>query len=179
MPLKEDEKAALLELSVFKSFKKGTVLLSEGQMAKEGYFVLKGCIRVYYNVDGEERTTEFYTEAEALSPTSLIHGQPSAYYIACVEDCILIATTPDTEAIMFEKFPRFETLCRILSEKLLAKSQASFDEFKLLSPEQRYINLLDNRPMLLQRVPQRLMASYLGITPQSLSRMRGRLARKK
>jgi len=83
------------------------------------------------------------------------------------------------ETIIFEKFPRFETLCRILSEQLLMKSQSSFDEFKTSSPEQRYLNLLETRPKLVQRVPQHQLASYLGITPQSLSRMRARISNKK
>jgi len=79
------------------------------------------------------------------------------------------------ETDIFQKFPRFETLCRILSEELLAKSKAEFDEFKIASPEQRYLNLVQTRPDLLQRVPQYQIASFLGITDQSLSRMRNRL----
>ncbi|HMR82985.1 MAG TPA: Crp/Fnr family transcriptional regulator, partial [Niabella sp.] len=68
--------------------------------------------------------------------------------------------------------------CRILSEHLLAKSQVSFDTFKTSSPEQRYLNLMQDRPDLLQRIPQHQLASYLGITPQSLSRLRARIAEK-
>jgi len=81
------------------------------------------------------------------------------------------------EKTIFERFPRFETLCRILSEELLAKNQASFDGFKTSTPEQRYLNLLKTRPDLLQRVPQYQIASYLGIEPQSLSRIRKRLVK--
>ncbi len=83
------------------------------------------------------------------------------------------------ESVIFEKFPKFETLCRVLSEQLLAKKQSSFEEFKTTSPEQRYLNLLQRRPDLLQRVPQHQLASFLGITPQSLSRLRGRINEKK
>ena len=83
------------------------------------------------------------------------------------------------EQLIFEKFPKFETLCRVLSEQLLAKNQSSFDEFKTTTPEQKYLNLLQNRPDLTQRVPQYQLASYLGITPQSLSRIRTRLSEKK
>jgi len=70
-------------------------------------------------------------------------------------------------------------MCGILSEELLAKQQINFDEFKIFSPEQRYLNLLQTRPDLIQRVPQHQLASYLGIKPQSLSRMRARLIGKK
>ena len=76
------------------------------------------------------------------------------------------------------KFPKFELMCRILSEELLAKQQINFDEFKTSSPEQRYLNLLKNRPDLTQRVPQHQLASYLGIKPQSLSRLRARILEK-
>ncbi|MEQ8925151.1 MAG: Crp/Fnr family transcriptional regulator, partial [Fulvivirga sp.] len=82
------------------------------------------------------------------------------------------------EIDMFEKFPKFEKLCRILSDELLAKQQLDFDLFKILTPEQRYLNLLEKRPDLIQRVPQRHLASYIGITPQSLSRLRMRILEK-
>jgi DNA-binding MarR family transcriptional regulator len=69
-------------------------------------------------------------------------------------------------------------MCRILSEELLAKKQIDFDKFKTSSPEQRYLNLLESRPDLIQRVPQHQLASYLGIKPQSLSRLRARISEK-
>ena len=96
--------------------------------------------------------------------------------MSCVEDSIVTVANPDMESVLFEKFPRFETLCRILSAELLANNQASFDGFKTSSPEQRYLNLLETRPDLSRRVPQHQLASYLGIKPQSLSRIRKRLA---
>ena len=73
------------------------------------------------------------------------------------------------------KFTKFEIMCRILSEELLAKQQIDFDEFKTSSPEQRYLKLIQKRPDLIQRVPQHQLASYLGIKPQSLSRLRARI----
>jgi hypothetical protein len=77
-----------------------------------------------------------------------------------------------------EKFPRFEKLCMIMSEQILAKNLASFDDFKNSSPEQRYLNLLRTRPDLLLRVPQYQIASFLGMAPQSLSRIRKRIVQK-
>lgn len=176
--LTEDEKQAIVSLAIFHSVKKGTTLLKEGQKSNDGYFVLNGCIRTYYIVDGEEKTTAFYTEMEALTPPCVINKAPSEYYISCVEDTILIVSNPDMETEMFSKFPKFETLCRILAEEVLAKQQINFDEFKTSSPEQRYLNLLQKRPDLIQRVPQHQLASYLGIKPQSLSRLRARILEK-
>lgn len=177
--LTNDEKNAIISLDIFRTVKKGTVLLKEGQKSNEGYFVLQGCIRTYYILDGEEKTTAFYTEMEGLTPHCVINKAPSDYYIGCVEDTILTVANPEMEAEIFKKFPKFETLCRILSEELLAKQQINFDEFKTSSPEQRYLNLIQKRPDLIQRVPQHQLASYLGIKPQSLSRLRARIQKNK
>lgn len=176
--LSEDEKNAIVSLDIFRSEKKGTILLKEGQKSKDSYFVLKGGIRTYYILDGEEKTTAFYTEMEGVTPSCVINENPSEYYISCIEDSIISVSNSNMEVEMFSKFPKFETLCRILSEELLAKEKIDFDEFKTSSPEQRYLNLLHKRPDLIQRVPQHQLASYLGIIPQSLSRLRARILEK-
>jgi len=176
--LTEEEKNVLLSLNIFRSLPKGTTLLQAGQKSKESYFVLKGCIRTYYIIDGEEKTTAFYTEMEALTPPCVISKNPSEYYVSCVEDTILTVSNSDMEAEMNAKFPKFEIMCGIVSEENLAKQRIDFDEFKTSSPEQRYLNLLQKRPDLIQRVPQHQLASYLGIKPQSLSRLRARIVEK-
>lgn len=176
--LTEDEKNAIVSLDLFRTVKKGDILLKEGQKSNDGYFVLKGCIRTYYIVDGEEKTTAFYTEMEGFTPHCVVSKVPSEYYLSCIEDSILTVANPEMEVEIFNKFPKFETLCRIMSEELLAKQQFNFDEFKLSSPEQRYLNLLQKRPDLIQRVPQHQLASYLGIKPQSLSRLKARIIEK-
>jgi len=177
--LTEDEKNAILSLDLFRSVRKGTTLLKEGQNSKESYFVLKGCIRTYYIIDGEEKTTAFYTEMDALTPHCVINKAPSEYFISCVEDSILSVGNSDMEVEINSKFPKFEIMCKMLSEELLAKERTDFDEFKTSSPEQRYLNLIQKRPDLIQRVPQHQLASYLGIKPQSLSRLRARILEKK
>ena len=176
--LTEEEKNAILPLDIFRTVKKGTILLKEGQESKESYFVLKGCIRAYYVVDGEEKTTAFYTEMEALTPPCVISKTPSEYYVSCLEDTLFTVSNSDMVDEINTKFPKFETICRILSEELLAKQRVDFDEFKTSSPEQRYLNLLQKRPDLIQRVPQHQLASFLGIKPQSLSRLRARILEK-
>lgn len=177
--LTEEEKNAIVSLDIFRSVKKGTTLLEEGQKTNNSYFVLKGCFRVYYIIDGEEKTTAFYTEMEGLTPLCVKSNLPSEYYISCLEDTILIVSNADMEVEINSKFPKFETMCRVLSEERLAKQQIDFDAFKTSSPEQRYLNLVQNRPDLIQRVPQHQLASYLGIKPQSLSRLRARIFEKK
>ncbi|HRE67372.1 MAG TPA: cyclic nucleotide-binding domain-containing protein [Cyclobacteriaceae bacterium] len=176
--LTEDEKNVLLSLDLFHPVKKGTILLKKGQKSRESYFVLKGCIRVYYIKDGEEKTTAFYTELDALTPHCVVNNTPSDYFISCVEDSILLISNADMTVEINSKFPKFDIMCRMLSEELLAKQRIDFDEFKTSSPEQRYLNLLQKRPDLIQRVPQHQLASYLGIKPQSLSRLRARIIEK-
>ncbi|MFN3445778.1 MAG: Crp/Fnr family transcriptional regulator [Bacteroidia bacterium] len=177
--LTEDEKNVLVSLDLFRTIKKGTNLLEQGQKTKESYFVLKGCIRVYYIIDGEEKTTAFYTELEGLTPHCVTNKTPSEYYVGCVEDSILLVSNDDMSVEVNSKFPKFDTMCRMLSEELLAKQRMDFDEFKTSSPEQRYLNLMQKRPDLIQRVPQHQLASFLGIKPQSLSRLRARILEKK
>ncbi len=176
--LTEEEKNIILSLDIFRTVKKGTILLKEGQKSKSSYFVLKGCIRTYYVIDSEEKTTAFYTEMEALTPPCVITQTPSEYYVSCIEDTLLTVTNSDMEVEVNAKFPKFEIMCRKLSEENLAKQQINFDEFKTSSPEQRYLNLLQKRPDLIQRVPQYQLASYLGIKPESLSRVRARITEK-
>lgn len=175
----EDEKSALVSLDIFRSIKKGTILLEEGQKSKDNYFVLKGCIRKYYIIDGEEKTTDFFSELEGFTPDCVKNKAPSEYYMSCVEDSILIVAIPEMEVELFTKFPKFEQMCRALSEELLARQHINFDEFKTSSPEQRYLNLMQKRPDLIERVPQHQLASFLGIKPQSLSRLRARISKNK
>ncbi|MBL7838172.1 MAG: Crp/Fnr family transcriptional regulator [Bacteroidetes bacterium] len=176
--LTDEEKHALLELNLFHTFKKGNILLKEGQTSQESFFVLKGCIRVYYLIDGEEKTTAFYTEMDALTPHCVVSKTPSEYFISCVEDCMILVSDTNMSDEVNRRFPKFDLMCRKLSEELLAKQQIDFDAFKTSSPEQRYLNLIQKRPDLIQRVPQHQLASYLGIKPQSLSRLRARIMEK-
>lgn len=169
---------AVLESTFIKTFKKGTVLLKEGQFSNDCYFVLKGCIRSYCYRDGEEKTIEFYTEKQTLIPPNYDTPVPSSYYLECVEETIVSIGNPELEKETFQEFPQLEILSRIIGEKLMVQQQVSFTNFKMATPEERYLNLLKTRPDLIQRVPQHQIASYLGIKPESLSRIRKRLITK-
>jgi CRP-like cAMP-binding protein len=178
MELTDEEKCALLELSIFKLYKKGSILIREGDITRENYLVIKGCIRTYCIIDGKENVIEFYTELQSYAPPSTIERTPSGLFASCVEESLLLVSTVEIEEEIFRKFPRFERLCRIFSEEMLAKKQGEFEKFRSLNPEQRYLQMLKMRPELVQRVPQYQLASYLGIKPESLSRIRRRLALK-
>lgn len=176
IPITRELEEELSKIEFIKMFTKGTILLEEGKISNECYFIIKGCIRSFYNKDGEERTTEFFTEEQAVIPSAYGKKIPSEYYIECIEDTIAGVGTPELETEMYKKFPQIESLNRALGEVIMAKYQDAFAEFKMASPEERYLALLKNRPDLIQRVPQHQIASYLGIKPESLSRIRKRIS---
>ncbi|MCC6410893.1 MAG: Crp/Fnr family transcriptional regulator, partial [Saprospiraceae bacterium] len=152
----------------------------EGQIAVTSHFVLKGCIRQYYLVDGVEKTVHFYTQGEPVTATEGSNNKlPSKYFLACVEDCILSVGQHDQEAEINSRFPKFETVCRVATEEELARSHNKFASFLINTPEERYLQLLQTRPDLVDRVPQYHLASFLGITPESLSRIRKRIMTRK
>lgn len=175
--LAEEEKKAILTFEIFKSYKKGTILLKRGQVSDDYNLIIQGCIRSYYVIDGEEKTTAFYTESKGFYPNCCVTGKSSKHYISCMEDSIIIVANPWLEEVMYKKFPRFLKLFLMLSKKSNARIQYDFDEYKTSSAEQRYLNLLKSRSELFQRIPQCQMASYLGIPPQSLSRIRKRFVK--
>ncbi len=175
IPINKELEEAIIKSGFIKSFGKGTLLLEEGKISNECYFIINGCIRSFYIKDGEEKTTEFYTEDQAVTPSVYGKKNPSEYYLECVEDTVAGVGTPELETEMYQKFPQIESLNRALGEAIMAKYQDTFAEFKMASPEERYLNLLTNRPDLIQRVPQHQIASYLGIKPESLSRIRKRI----
>ncbi len=176
--ISDELKEVVVASSVIRRFEKGTVLLEAEKPAKESYLVLKGCLRSYLVRDGEEKTIEFYTEEQPVAPTNYGKGEPSGQYLVCAEDATLLINTPEHEAKMFREFPAFESVCRIMSEAMMANHQESFTNYKLMTTEERYLHLLETRPDLFQRIPQYQIASYLGITAESLSRLRKRLTKK-
>lgn len=175
--LSPEEARDLDELVPIRHFKKGTVLLKAGQVATESYYCIKGCVQQYYDVDGNERTTAFYTEGQSIaSLKSFVNQVPADHYLACVEDCTLAVWGYAAEKELFRRHPRMESPCRFTVENDFGDAQQALASFITKTPEQRYLDLMSARPELLQRVPQYLLASYLGVTPESLSRIRKRIA---
>tara|TARA_R110002050_G_scaffold585_3_gene4221 strand:- start:3660 stop:4235 length:576 start_codon:yes stop_codon:yes gene_type:complete len=170
---------AITKNTFIKNFKKSTILLKEGDISNECYFLLKGCIRSYIIENGEEKTIEFYTEEQVVTPLNYGNSKPSNYYLECMENVIVSVGNPKLEKETFQKYPQLESLSRVIGEVIMAKNQESFTNFKISNPEKRYLNMLKMRPELIQRVPQHQIASYLGIKPESLSRIRKRIINKK
>lgn len=174
--LTKEEVETLAENIPVRFFKKGTVLVKEGDICNKCYFVLKGCLRQYLIIDGDDKTTQFYTEEQAaVFFTSFTNQSKSESHLSCVEDSILIVGEPDSETDMYKKFPKLEQITRMMMAQDFGKTQDALSYFIASSPEERYLNLLKTKPDLLQRVPQHQLASYIGVSPESLSRIRKRL----
>jgi Cyclic nucleotide-binding domain. len=176
LDLSEEAKQVLTECIPIVTFPKGHILLREGQVSNESFFNIEGLVRKYYMVDGEEKTTEFYIENDAISSLQSYNLKvPSNHYLECIEESRLAILSRERERELFEKVPGFESLCRVTIEEELGAYQDKQAQFMMSNPEKRYTDLMQNSPELLQRVPQYHLASYLGIKPESLSRIRKRI----
>lgn len=178
--LTQDEAKVLEDGMVVTNLPKDTFLLKEGQSSIDTYFILEGCIRQYSLIDGEERTTNFFTEGQwIISLTGLTQNAPSTHNLVCMEDTALVIGNEQKAQELFKSFPRFETLARMVVEKSFAEQQQLMTSYHTDTPEQRYLKLLKARPDLFQRVSQYHMASYIGVKPESLSRIRKRIMDKR
>lgn len=178
-PLLENEIAAIDETMVTKHFKKGTVLLKEGETSTDAYFVLDGIIRQYYLIDGEEKTTEFFVDEQWVVSLNTINlNSPSTHYLECCTDCSVLIGDSEKGEDLYTKHPNLGTLSRKLMTNVFLEQQIKLEAFTLNTPTIRYQNLMATRPDLLQRIPQYQIASYIGVTPESLSRIRKRLLEK-
>lgn len=173
-PLRPEEVELIVEKTVVKKYMKGDILLREGQIPTKCYMVVEGCVREYLIKNGEEKSTAFYTESETFTPQSQ-EGKPSKHYWECVEDCVLTVSTNDFAEELRALLPRLEGVFSQIAINKIHKAKAEWSEFISSSPEERYLNLLATKSHLLERVPHHQIASYLGMKPQSLSRIRKRI----
>jgi CRP-like cAMP-binding protein len=158
------------------TFKKGTILLHQGEVPDKCYFVLEGCLRLY-GVDkkGNETTFNFFTEEQSVTIFNQhTPDKVSPYSLSCLEDCTLIVGDLSTEQEAYDMHPVLEELTRKMIEEDLGAMRDDFSSFISSTPEERYQNLMEKRPDLINRVPQYQLASYLGIKPESLSRIKKR-----
>ncbi|MBO9698934.1 MAG: Crp/Fnr family transcriptional regulator [Sporocytophaga sp.] len=175
--LTEEETNAILKDLDIRFYKKGDILIKEGEVPELCYFIFKGCVRQYFNKDGEERTTEFYTEGQPIAVFQGTNGnKKSPFYLSCLEDCVMSVGPIVSEDTDID--PRFINLCKTAAEDELCRTQETLAIYRLSNPEERYLDLMKTKPELIERVPQYYLASYLGIKPESLSRIRKRLTKK-
>ena len=159
---------------------RGEHFVQAGEHRPELALLLAGACRLYYpRPDGEERTTYFFFENHLLADyPGCLTGQPSQLSIQALTDAKLVVFDYALLRRLYAERPVYERFGRRLAEYHLLGTDARLVEQLLLSPEERYRALLaSGKTKILERIPQHLVANYLGVTPVSLSRIRGRVAR--
>jgi CRP-like cAMP-binding protein len=177
--LNKDEINVLTESMVIKRFPKGSFLLKEGQLSNDTYFILEGCVRQFKIVDGNDITTNFFTEEHwIISLENFETKAPARYSLVCMEDTTVVIGNEQKAQELFKQFPRFETTSRQIMETVFLEQQNFMTSYITDKPEQRYLKLVESRPDIFQRVPQYDIATYIGVKPESLSRIRKKLQKK-
>lgn len=152
-----------------------TTLLQEGHISRTMFFIEKGCLRTWVNNDGKEITTQFFFEGDSVSSIeSFRTNRPSLYSIESLEPCILQTISQKDFQDFIEHSPELRKELEEHLFKRLFHFQRIFYSYLKNSPQERYQELVKEYPHIVQRVPQHYIASYLGITSVSLSRIRNR-----
>ncbi len=178
IPLSDDEFPTCTSLMIPKRVRKGTYLVQEGDVSKYLAFVTSGCLRAYaIDKKGEEHIVQFALEGWWITDLySVLTGKPGEYFVDALEDSEVLLI----DVVSYEKLcttvPKFERYFRILLQNHFIATQRRVLASIGLSAEEQYLQMLEDYPNIVQRVAQRHIASYLGITPEALSRIRHRMA---
>lgn len=165
-----------------KKIKKKETYLQEGAVSTEIGFVTSGSFRQYYMIDGVEKTTFFFFENSFVCDyDSFLTQRPCDHYIEAMEDCEVLYFHREVLQRLYRLYPKYETFGRLIAENVYLCTKERLGHFLLNTPEERYKHFMRSHEaeQILQRVPQHYIASYLGITPVSLSRIRARIIHEK
>jgi CRP/FNR family transcriptional regulator len=174
--LSTQEQEILASMLKSTSFKKKAFLHEAGATCRANYFVVKGCIRLYFiDIKGAEQTTQFAIENWWISDlTSYLFQKPSDFYIQAAEATEVIIIEHHHYDELFERLPKLERYFRLIFQKLHQASQIRIKYLYSQTAEERYTNFTKSFPEFVQRVPQYMLASYLGFTPEFLSKIRAK-----
>ena len=169
-PLKD----AIIKHSKILLYSKNKRLLNEGEKSDSIYFILEGAVRVFYlNNEGLETNTWFLFENELLiSVYSFFTSQPSFEYIETLEKCTMIVVKKEKLDWLYENFVEFNIVGRRLTELYYIRNEAQANSLRMLSAKERYEQLIRTQPQILQRVSLSHISSYLGVSRETLSRIR-------
>ena len=166
--LSPEEERAFLEVATLKKVDKKEFLFKEAEACNQTYFIASGCIRVFSNVDGEEKTIQFFFEDNWYAPNP---GEN----IQAIEPCVVYQFSKSSMGEFFSKYPKAQKIGLVLTQQGIECSHGRVRKLMIMSPEELYMDLLSNNPEIVQRIPQKHVASYLNIKPESLSRIKRRI----
>jgi len=160
-----------------------TILLQEGHLSKHYIFVEQGCLRAYFNNNGADKTVQFFFEQEGLTSfDSFINNVPGQFTLETIEASVLYFLPKQYVLQLIQELslqPEYVPLLLRMSAQRQTHYINEFVSFIRDTAEQRYVHLLQERPHIVQRVPQHYIASYLGISSVHLSRIKSKLAKGK
>lgn len=173
------EEQAITDSLVIKKFKAGDFIFREGEYNQDTFFVLEGFVRQYKLIDGGEITTNFYSQEQwIISWNNFNPPVPANDNLFCLEDSTVVVGNEQKAQALFKQFPRFETISRTIMEEAFNLAMKRMSAYHTATPEERYLDLLHTQPDIFQKVPLYHIASYIGVKPESLSRIRKRLTAK-
>ncbi len=163
-----------------KEYKKKELILQEGDICKYAYFINSGCLRYYYNVGEQENTAQFFFENGWYTDyDSFLTGKPTQQNIETLEKTELLLLSAKDLQQLYIDIPKFERFGRLMAENAFLGIRQRSEMLENQTAEERYLTLMKERPKVFERIPQHYIASYLGIKPPSLSRIRKRIFAKK
>lgn len=172
-PLSTACQEELMLYAKFKTFKKGEVVVREGQYSKKAYLIVQGCARAYYLKDGKDISDWFTFENQFAAPiVSFFSDEPSPHYVEFIEDSTVYEFSKDMIDHLSDKYHDFERfISKVVTETMLGLCQR-LNSIQFNKAEDRYRQLLLIYPDITNRIPLTHIASYLGITLETLSRIR-------
>ncbi len=174
-PLSDEAQFALQQKFDQITLSKNEYLLTEGKICRHLYFLQQGALRGFYSLDGKEITHWFGFENDFVTSFhSFITQQPAVENIQLLEGSIVWAISKDTLFGLFDQFHEIERMVRIVYEKYYIRLEERFVNAQFKTAAERYENLLQDNPHIIERVPLGYIASYLGISQETLSRIRAR-----
>lgn len=177
-PLTEEEKETIKSYLTLKKIRKRQYLLQEGDICKSVAFVEKGALRLYrVNEDGTEHIVEFALEGLFLADLySFLTNEPSIYNIDAIEDSELVLITKSASEELRSLSSKYKDFIYYVVSDAYIALQRRMTSIICLTLEERYKDFSKNYPDIIQRVPQHMIASYMGLTPETLSRVRKRIS---
>jgi CRP-like cAMP-binding protein len=178
--LTPEEEAIFLSKIETKKFKSKSILLSSGEIADSSYFVNSGLLRSFnINDNIVEHVLSFACEGWWIGDMySLISQKPGYLFIEVLEDAEVVLLSKENQEVLYQEIPKLERFFRILTENSLVAHQERLMDNLSLSAEERFDKFCKRYPTIIQRVPQKQIASYIGVTPEFFSKMKSRLIRK-